>query len=73
MSHTWNLKLDYHRCPYCGFINECRQDYEYRLGLYQKDLKCSRCAQDFIVSPKVTPSIGPFFGSASNPEMIWLE
>ena len=26
--HTWDLVVDYHRCPKCGYINESRVEYQ---------------------------------------------
>jgi len=49
-SHTWEIILYYHRCPKCGFIFESREDYQYRLGLYQKDLECPKCHHQYTVT-----------------------
>ena len=69
--HTWDLILQYHRCPKCGYIIESRQDYEYHLGKYQKDLECSRCHNRFTLTKQTKPTFGPLFGEAEHPEFTW--
>lgn len=53
--HPWTFKIvhQYHRCEKCGFIIESREDYEYRLGIYEKELVCTRCHHHFVVSKKM--------------------
>ncbi len=60
-SHTWDLSVHYHRCPFCGAIQESREEYQNRLGKYQKDLVCPRCDRHFTVTKRVRPTFGPFF------------
>lgn len=50
--HTWDIILDYQRCPKCGNITESRNKYIYQLGLYQKDVTCNHCGNVFIVTKK---------------------
>lgn len=70
-THTWKRSLYYHRCPACGYIFESRQDFEYRLGAYQKDLHCPRCQQAYTLTKIVKPQAGPFFGEAEGAEITW--
>lgn len=72
-THTWNLYLSYHRCPSCGYIFDSREDFQYRLGKYQKDLECPRCGLVFTLTKEQKSLIGPFFGEAPKPEFDWSE
>ena len=69
--HTWDLIVHYHRCPKCGNIIESRDDYEYRLGKYQKDLICEKCSHAFTETKKARRSLGPLFGEGDRPEFTW--
>ena len=61
-THTWNITIQYHRCPQCGKIIESREDYIYRLGKYEKTLRCERCKHLFkIIKPHRT-KFGPLWG-----------
>lgn len=60
-THTWDMHLHYHRCPACGKIHESRSAYEYRLGVYQLDLTCSRCEHHWTEDKPTKPRFGPFF------------
>jgi hypothetical protein len=55
--HTWDIVIEYVRCPKCGCIMENRQKYEYRSKLYQKDVICDRCRHAFILSRKIRPDL----------------
>jgi len=70
-THTWDLYLTYHRCPKCGLIFENRENYIYRLGKYQKDLVCPRCANAYTLTKNQRLRFGPFFGDSSKPEFDW--
>lgn len=70
-THTWDLTLDYHRCPQCGFIIESRDSYQYRLGAWIKDLQCERCGHTFSLQKDRKPSFGPLFGDPQPKEMEW--
>ena len=70
--HTWDLILDYHRCPQCGFIIENRVDFEYRDGEYRKELSCDRCLHLFVVTKIMKPSFGPLIGKPQ-PKEIEME
>lgn len=61
-THTWDLVIDYYHCPNCGYILEDRQKFEYRLGLYQKDLNCPRCHRMFTVTRRRRHTFGPLLG-----------
>lgn len=69
--HTWDLIVHYHRCPKCGNIIESREDYQYRLGVYYKDLECNRCHEQFTTTKKVKPTFGPLIGEAQSIEVTW--
>jgi hypothetical protein len=71
--HTWDLNLHYHRCPRCGFIIESREDYQYRMGVYLKDLQCSRCQLRFTITKPSEPTFGPLIGDAEPVEMEWRD
>jgi uncharacterized C2H2 Zn-finger protein len=72
-THTWDLVIEYIRCPECGFIIENREKYQYRLGKYQKDLECPRCHHRFTITKNVKPKFGPLIGEAQPVEMDWEE
>jgi hypothetical protein len=70
-THTWDLVIKYHRCHKCGYIIESRQDFEYRLGKYQKDIKCERCGNSYTLTRQTDPTFGPLFGEPEHPEFHW--
>lgn len=70
-NHTWDLIVQYHRCPKCGLIIESRNDYEYRLGKYEKDLECPRCKHLFTETKQRKPSFGPLIGEPQPKEVDW--
>lgn len=70
-THTWDLVVDYQRCPQCGYICENRDKYRYRLGKYQKDLECPRCKHLFTVTKKTRPIRGPLLGEPEPVEILW--
>lgn len=72
-THTWDLILQYHQCPKCGYIIESRKGYDYRLGKYQKDLECERCHHIFTVTKNTKPTFGPLIGEAQPVEVDWKE
>ncbi len=72
-SHTWDLVLQYHQCPHCGWIIESREDYHYRLGHDVKDLVCSKCHHQFTLIKTRKPRFGPLFGTAEVAEWDWPE
>ena len=69
--HTWDMHIEYHRCPECGFIFEDRRGYIYILGKYQKELHCPRCHDPFMKVKKEEPSLGPLIGEAQPIETEW--
>lgn len=72
--HTWDLVLQYHRCPVCGFIIESREDYQYRMGgVYQKDLECPRCKHRFTLTKPRKPTFGPLIGDPQPAEVDWKD
>lgn len=60
-NHTWEIIIDYHKCPACGLIIESRQRFNRKSGKWVKELNCSRCNHQFSIEKK--PSV-PF-------EMDW--
>ena len=61
-NHTWDMIIQYHRCPKCGAIIESRFDFEYRLGKYVKDITCDKCNHCFTITKKIKPTFGPLWG-----------
>jgi|EndMetStandDraft_5_1072996.scaffolds.fasta_scaffold109861_2 uncharacterized C2H2 Zn-finger protein len=70
-THTWDLIVQYHRCPKCGYIFESREDYQNRLGLYQKDLQCPRCNNIYTITKDRKPTFGPLTGEPQPIEVDW--
>jgi rubredoxin len=69
--HTWDLVIDYKRCPKCGFINEDRQEFQYQMGSWVKDVTCSRCEHTFEVKNNRKLTFGPLIGMPQPPEITW--
>ncbi len=69
--HTWPLYVRYHQCPKCGAIIENREEYQYVLGHYQKELDCPRCHNHFTLFEKSRPTFGPLIGDPQPPEFNW--
>ena len=61
-SHTWDIVVQYHRCPACHAIQESREDYRYQLGKYIKDLECPKCHHHYTIVKRSRPMFGPLFG-----------
>lgn len=61
-NHTWDIILNYYRCPHCGYILENREKFEVRFHRLEKDLACPRCRHPFTVTKKVKPTFGPLLG-----------
>lgn len=61
-NHTWDIVVEYVKCPYCHLILENREKYENRLGIYQKDLLCERCHHSFTIEKKKKDQFGPLLG-----------
>lgn len=70
-THTWDLIVQYHRCPKCGYIQESRENYEYRLGKYEKDLECERCHHRYHLEKKVKAKFAPLVGEPEYVEWDW--
>lgn len=70
-NHTWDLVLQYHRCPSCGKIIESREDFRYLMGSWIKDVICERCGHTFRLTKKVKPAFGPLIGTPQPPEFDW--
>lgn len=69
--HTWDLILQYHRCPKCGNIIESREDFHRRLSAWVKDVRCERCRHVFELTKARKPSFGPLIGDPQPVEMDW--
>ena len=69
--HTWDLVIDYQRCPKCGFINEDRQIFHYQMGSWSKDITCGKCGNIFTVKDEQKLTFGPLIGMPEPPEVTW--
>lgn len=45
--HTWDIIIDYVKCPHCGYILENRQKYESHPTGYERPMVCIHCKQSF--------------------------
>lgn len=66
--HTWDLVVDYRRCPECGFINEDRQIFRNEMGSWIKEVVCSRCEHPFTITDKRKHFR---IGASESPEITW--
>ena len=71
--HTWDLHVDYQRCPDCGNINESRVEFQQHKELWSNEIMCTRGGHTFIVSKKRKKTFGPLFGTPQPPEFNWEE
>lgn len=69
--HTWDLILQYHRCPQCNFIIESREDYLFTNKAWTKDVSCPRCGNHFTVTKTRKKTFGPLIGTPQPPEIDW--
>ncbi len=60
--HTWDLTIDYHRCPKCHSIKENRKRYERRHGKWQVEVACSKCDHIYTVTKNERQTFGPLTG-----------
>lgn len=70
-THTWDIVIQYHRCPSCGFITESREDYHYQMGKWLKQVECGRCGAITTYEQKLKPKFGPLIGTPQPPEFDW--
>lgn len=70
-NHTWEIVIEYHRCPKCQAIIESRIGYSYQLGKYQKEVDCLRCGHHFVAVKAREASIGPLIGDPQPIETEW--
>lgn len=70
-NHTWDLIIEYHRCPDCGYIIESREDYRYLFGKWVKDVSCERCGKHFKLTKVMNHTFGPLIGRPQPPEITW--
>lgn len=71
--HTWDLYIEYLKCPKCGKIIENQKPYKYRLGKYQKEVACDHCGHRFTATKITSPQFGPLFGEPQPSEIDWEE
>ena len=69
--HTWDLIIDYRRCPKCGWIIESRDAFRYELGSWVKEVSCDRCGNIFSVKDERRLRFGPLIGTPQPPEITW--
>lgn len=69
--HTWDIVVDYQRCPKCGFINESRNKYSSSKEKLFKEVNCGRCHECFIVSKDKAKRFGPLFGNPTPADFTW--
>ena len=70
--HTWEIILEYIKCPNCGSIIEDRQMYKDFFGKPYKEMHCSRCQHKWIIEKKKGSRFGPLFGDPSPITTEWL-
>lgn len=61
-SHTWDIVVEYHKCPECETVIENRNRYEKRHDKWQLEIDCTRCDCTFTVTKKMRPTFGPLTG-----------
>jgi hypothetical protein len=69
--HTWEIIIQYHECPHCGYVFESRTKWARQGKEETKNLTCPRCKKDFTLTRKYTGPIGPLFGEPPKPEFDW--
>ncbi|MEX1012317.1 MAG: hypothetical protein WD595_05930 [Waddliaceae bacterium] len=69
MSHTWDIAIQYQRCPECKRIFESRGAFEYREKKYVKELCCPFCAHAYT-DTKEYGSV-PLIGTPQPVEWDW--
>jgi DNA-directed RNA polymerase subunit RPC12/RpoP len=63
--HTWDMNLQYYRCPKCGYIIEDRQ------GGHNKEIICGRCSHHFSENKTHKKSYLPIFSDPQPIEWDW--
>lgn len=69
--HTWDIVVQYHKCPTCGAIIESRHDFQYRNRSWVKEVSCVRCGHNFELIKDRKPGFGPLIGDPQPYEMDW--
>ncbi len=69
--HTWDLVIEYHRCPKCGCINESRNGYSRNKDEWTKTVTCSRCGNQFVARKERKATFGPLIGDPQPIEIDW--
>lgn len=69
--HTWDLILQYHRCPKCGYVIESRNDFTFHKNRGVKEVTCSRCNHAFELTKERKSTFGPLLGTPQPPEFDW--
>lgn len=71
-AHTWDIVIDYQKCPKCAWITESRKTYQCHNGKWGKEIECQRCHHRFIVTKQEkVPKIKPFFSDGESIEVDW--
>lgn len=55
-NHTWEIIIDYVKCPHCGYILENRKKYEKQSGEYVRDFTCPCCKESFTITRQRPPN-----------------
>lgn len=66
-SHTWDIVIEYLRCPACDYVIENREKYEFKSHHFEKKVSCPRCGKTFTVTKPKKKGFGPIFGHNENP------
>ena len=52
-------------------VNENRDEFQYKMGSWEKDITCERCGNTFTVKDKRKVTFGPLIGIPQPPEITW--
>lgn len=71
--HTWDMVLDYQRCPACGFVQETRVPYLFdkKTGNYLKSLDCERCSHTYQAVKPSKLKRRPLISEGEPAEITW--
>lgn len=60
--HTWDILINYYKCPFCLTILENREHFQEKKDFYYKDFLCTECGKQFTVTKEKRRGYKPFFG-----------